>query len=72
LDVAEFCGWEELCGRRRRLTLKAVFYHGAVCGFGQLNLNLQAQSVCSRSEVLEVIDFRLEQVITPSGFVLQK
>jgi len=31
----------------------------------QLNLNTQAQSVCSRSEISDVINFRLEQVITP-------
>jgi len=33
----------------------------------QLNLNTQAQSVCSRCEVSEVIDFCLELVITLSG-----
>jgi hypothetical protein len=34
--------------------------------FGQLNLNVQAQSVCSRSSFSCVVNFRLEQVITPS------
>jgi len=33
--------------------------------FGQLSMNMQAQSVCSRFEVSDVINFHLEQVITP-------
>jgi hypothetical protein len=37
---------EELCGRRRQLTLKVAFYHVVGC-FEQLYLNTQAQSVCS-------------------------
>jgi hypothetical protein len=35
----------------------------AGCGFGQLNLNMEAQSVCSRCEVSGAINSRLELVI---------
>jgi len=34
--------------------------------FGQLSINTQTQSVCSRSEMSCVINFRLGQVIIPS------
>jgi len=39
---------------------------GAAGRFGQLSMNMQAQSVCSRFEVSDVINFHLEQVIIPS------
>ena len=34
----------------------------------QLSMNTEAQSVCSRCEVSDVTNFRLELVITPSLF----
>jgi len=37
---------KELCARRRRHTLKVVFYRVVAGRFGQLLLNMQRQSVC--------------------------
>jgi hypothetical protein len=45
---------------------------GAAGSIGQLNLNVQAQSVCSRSSFSCVVNFRLEQVITPSLFASEE
>ena len=42
----------------------------AAGGLQQLNLNAQVQSVCSRCEVSDVINFRLGSVITSSISVL--
>jgi len=65
-NVERLCGKRNFKRRRKVQFLCAFFHHFATAGrLEQLSLNMQTQSVCSRSEFSCVINFRLEQVITP-------